>query len=77
MTLLAVDDQPANCDCSMRTSRPADIGSSPQHRASKLYRSSRRDDVDLALLDIVMPEMDGYEPCRRIRSNPATGSCPW
>jgi class 3 adenylate cyclase len=31
---------------------------------------------DLVLLDIVMPEMSGYEVCRKIRENPATGILP-
>jgi adenylate cyclase len=31
---------------------------------------------DLVLLDVVMPEMSGYEVCRKLRSNPATELLP-
>jgi len=31
---------------------------------------------DLVLLDVVMPEMSGYEVCRKIRENPETGILP-
>jgi class 3 adenylate cyclase/CheY-like chemotaxis protein len=31
---------------------------------------------DLVLLDVVMPEMSGYEVCREIRKNPAIGMLP-
>ena len=31
---------------------------------------------DLILLDVMMPEMDGYEVCRRLKSNPVTEFIP-
>jgi DNA-binding response OmpR family regulator len=31
---------------------------------------------DLILLDVMMPALDGYEACRRIKANPATADIP-
>ncbi|WP_293068551.1 response regulator, partial [Moorena sp. SIO3F7] len=31
---------------------------------------------DLILLDVIMPVMDGFETCRRLKSNPATNEIP-
>jgi diguanylate cyclase (GGDEF)-like protein len=35
-----------------------------------------RQKPDLILLDVVMPEMDGYAVCRRLKGNPATAGIP-
>lgn len=32
--------------------------------------------IDIILLDVMMPEMDGFETCRRLKNNPLTGSIP-
>ena len=32
--------------------------------------------IDIILLDVMMPEMDGFETCRRLKNNPLTASIP-
>ncbi|HEY9704984.1 MAG TPA: response regulator [Allocoleopsis sp.] len=41
--------------------------------ALKKMESSR---PDLVVMDIVMPEMNGYELCRKIKNDPKTGNIP-
>jgi two-component system cell cycle response regulator len=35
-----------------------------------------RSECDLVLLDVMMPDMDGFEVCRRLKTNPATHHIP-
>jgi two-component system cell cycle response regulator len=35
-----------------------------------------RSECDIVLLDVMMPDMDGFEVCRRLKSNPATHHIP-
>ena len=37
---------------------------------------ARNEKPHLILLDIIMPEMDGYETCRTLQADPATKSIP-
>src|SRR5215813_3344583 len=43
---------------------------------SQALAAIERERPDLVLLDVMMPEMSGYEVCRKIRDNPATGILP-
>jgi CheY-like chemotaxis protein len=74
--VLAVEDLPANVRLldavlSPRGYRVLGAGSGPE--ALALVAEHR---PDLVLLDIVMPEMDGYEVCRRLRQDPSTAFLP-
>lgn len=74
--LLVVDDQPANIRLleAILTPRGYDVRSaSSGEEALTVIAGS---DVDLVLLDIVMPGMDGYEVCRRIREQVDTAYLP-
>ncbi|MFN8072662.1 MAG: response regulator [Mycobacterium sp.] len=75
-TLLAVDDQPANLRLLDAHLSPRGYRVLTAASGVEALQILEEEDVDLALLDIVMPEMDGYELCRRIRSNPATEFLP-
>lgn len=75
-TILVVDDTPANLELMnelLTDSYQLKIANSGP-RALTLASSGVV--PDLILLDIMMPEMDGYEVCRQLKSNPATRDIP-
>ena len=76
VTVLAVDDQPQNLRLldAVLTPRGYQVLTAQSGGDALALLGSR--DVDLVLLDVVMPELDGYEVCRRIRSDPATEFLP-
>jgi class 3 adenylate cyclase/CheY-like chemotaxis protein len=74
--VLVVDDQPQNIRLleAILTPRGYDVlTASSGEEALKVIADS---DVDLVLLDIVMPGLDGYEVCRRIRDQVDTAYLP-
>ncbi|HEX6249267.1 MAG TPA: response regulator [Nocardioidaceae bacterium] len=74
--VLMVDDQPANLRLleAILVPRGYDVHSAASgEEALKVIAES---EVDLVLLDIVMPGMDGYEVCRRIREQADTAYLP-
>lgn len=76
-TVLAVDDQPANLRLLEAVLGPRGyrvITASAGQEALALL--DEHHDVDLVLLDIVMPGLDGYEVCRRIRARERTAYLP-
>src|SRR5512147_1761937 len=76
LTVLAVDDQPANLRLLDAVLAPRGHRVITASSGAEALASLETEDIDLVLLDVVMPEMDGYEVCRRIRSNPSTEFLP-
>jgi adenylate cyclase len=74
-SILAVDDTPENLDIVKAILAPeyAVRVAINGETALKIAKSRH---PDLILLDIMMPEMDGYEVCRRLKSDPATNNIP-
>ena len=73
--VLLVDDAKVNLDILVE-------GLKPDHKLSlalngeTALQTAARTPPDLVLLDIIMPGMDGYEVCRRLRQMPETAEVP-
>src|SRR5437868_8207613 len=73
--VLLVDDAKANLDILVEGLK-ADHKLSLALNGEMALQIATRTPPDLVLLDIVMPGMDGYEVCRRMRKNPETAEVP-
>ncbi len=73
--ILVVDDTPQNIDV-----LKAILSDAYSVRAATTgalaMRIVQQRPPDLILLDVMMPEMDGYEVCRQLRSDPSTSDIP-
>lgn len=71
-TILVVDDSPVNLQVLVRTLH----GSGHRILAARDGRAAldiaRRARPDLMLLDVMMPELDGFEVCRVVKAQPET-----
>jgi adenylate cyclase len=69
ITVLAVDDQPANLRLLEAVLTPRGYHVRTAGSGAEALSALAEEDVDLVLLDIVMPDMDGYQVCRAIRAD--------
>ena len=73
-TLLIVDDVGENIDVLAEVFKEHDLVTALDGKTALEIVES--EDIDLILLDIMMPEMDGYEVCERLKSSEETRNIP-
>ena len=75
-TVLIVDDAPSNIHLLSGVLKAEYKVKAATSGAKALKIAAKTPCPDLILLDIVMPEMDGYEVCRQLKKNLATRDIP-
>ena len=74
--ILLVDDEPSNIDV-LRAVLKADYRLKVALNGEKALKiAASAPAPDLVLLDVMMPDMDGYQVCRQLKAEPATASIP-
>jgi len=74
-TVPVVDDNATNIDLLVNTLK-TDYHLGIAKNGPRALEYAQKHKPDLVLLDIMMPEMNGFEVCTRLKSNPETASIP-
>jgi CheY-like chemotaxis protein len=72
MTILVVDDEPEILFATARVLRSAGYQVEEAETGKGCIEAARKHIPDLILLDVVLPDMDGYEVCRQIKGDEAS-----
>jgi formate hydrogenlyase transcriptional activator len=75
-TVLIVDDQPLNIDLLEQELAAAGYRTVAARGGEAAIALARERAPELILLDVMMPGIDGYETCRRLKADAATRSIP-
>jgi putative two-component system response regulator len=75
-TVLVVDDIPANARLLQRLLTGDGYRVIFAQDGEEALERVRRDHPDLILMDVIMPMLDGFETCRRLKSDPKTRLVP-
>jgi len=71
--VLLVDDNPTNLQVLYQTLEGDGYRLLAARNGKDALSIAQRTIPDLILLDIMMPEMDGFETCRRLKADSRTG----
>jgi phosphoserine phosphatase RsbU/P len=75
-SILLVDDQPANLQVLFQTLKSVGCNLLVAKSGEAALTIAQKAHPDLILLDIMMPGIDGFEVCRRLKADPATEKIP-
>jgi len=75
-TILIVDDTPANLGVLVETLGAAGYQLMVAEDGEEALAQTAQTLPDLILLDLMMPGIDGFETCRRLKARPATAEVP-
>jgi two-component system sensor histidine kinase/response regulator len=75
-TILIVDDSPENLDLLCAYLRSSGFNVSVAENGEVALQQVSQSKPDLILLDVVMPVVDGFETCRRLKENEETKDIP-
>lgn len=75
-TVLVVDDTPDNLSLMSALLKNSYKVKVANHGDKALRIAASATPPDLILLDVMMPDIDGYEVCRRLKANPRTRDIP-
>jgi len=67
MEILIIDDDPAMTDLLQIQLQPTEFGIKVTHSGVEGLKSTRNHKPDIIILDLLMPDMDGLEICRKLR----------
>lgn len=74
LTILVVDDSETNIDILVSLLNAYDVAVALNGESA--LEIANEDEISLILLDIMMPKMDGYEVCKRLKADPKTSGIP-
>ncbi|MBT9548794.1 MAG: hybrid sensor histidine kinase/response regulator [Candidatus Sericytochromatia bacterium] len=74
--ILIVDDNPNNLRLLITLLSEQGYETRPANNGARALNTVQKQKPDLILLDINMPEMDGYEVCRQLKAMPETADIP-
>ena len=74
--IMVVDDDPDTVSILARHLQREGFVAIEAASGAECLKLARENPVDVILLDLMMPEMDGFQVCRKLKENPSTAEIP-